>query len=207
MIQRITSLQPLRLANGPVRPKSALWRRPQCPGIGTHSRAFPNFPWQFTLENCQSATGVTAIINRQALRIATYSLETLCYGTLQTATEKLFSVVQKLWTTRLPCGSLRKTVDEIPNGTNEALGACIENGAASGRAVKRREINRASASEGAVSQQRCFCSGFSPFRRKFLRASLDIINVSRLGVRVSTEQMPRLAILLVLRPSRLREER
>ena len=78
VIQRITSLQPLRLANGPVRPKSALWRRPQCPGIGTHSRAFPNFPWQFTLENCQSATGVTAIINRQALRIATYSLNPLC---------------------------------------------------------------------------------------------------------------------------------
>lgn len=113
MIQRITSLQPLRLANGPVRPKSALWRRPQCPGIGTHSRAFPNFPWQFTLENCQSATGVTAIINRQALRIATYSLETLCSRMLRPATEKQFSVVQKLWTTRLPCGNLRKTVDEI----------------------------------------------------------------------------------------------
>ena len=27
---------------------------------GSHSRAFPNFPWQFTLENCQSATSVTA---------------------------------------------------------------------------------------------------------------------------------------------------
>jgi len=29
------------------------------------------------------------------------------------ATEKLFSVVQKLWTMRLPCGRLRKTVEEI----------------------------------------------------------------------------------------------
>ncbi|MGA7217536.1 MAG: hypothetical protein WBX38_04445 [Candidatus Sulfotelmatobacter sp.] len=27
---------------------------------GTRSRAFPNFPRQFTLENCQSATSVTA---------------------------------------------------------------------------------------------------------------------------------------------------
>jgi len=113
VIQRITSLQPLRLTNGPVRPESALWRRPQCPGIGTHSRAFPNFPWQFTLENCQSATGVTAIINRQALRIATYSLNPLCSRMSRLATEKHFSVVQKLWTMRLPCGRLRKTVDEI----------------------------------------------------------------------------------------------
>jgi hypothetical protein len=42
---------------------------------GTHSRAFPIFPWQFTLENCQSATGVTAIISWQAPRFALLDYE------------------------------------------------------------------------------------------------------------------------------------
>ncbi len=81
---------------------------------GTHSRAFPNFPWQFTLENCQSATGVTAIISWQALRFATYSVNPLWYGMFRAATEKHFPLVQKLWTTILPCGKLRKTKNETP---------------------------------------------------------------------------------------------
>ena len=80
---------------------------------GTRSRAFPNFPWQFTLENCQSATGVTAIIHWQDLRIATYSLNPLWSGMLRAATEKHFPLVRNLWTTRFPCGKLRKTVEEI----------------------------------------------------------------------------------------------
>ena len=80
---------------------------------GTRSRAFPNFPWQFTLENCQSATGVTAIIHWQDLRIATYSLNPLCYGMLRRATEKHFPLVRNLWTARFPCGKLRKSAEEI----------------------------------------------------------------------------------------------
>jgi len=84
------------------------------PGQPARARArFPNFPWQFTLENCQSATGVTAIIHWQALRIATYSLNPLWYGMLRVATEKHFLLVQKLWTIVLPCGSLRKTKSEF----------------------------------------------------------------------------------------------
>jgi hypothetical protein len=79
---------------------------------GTHSRAFPNSRWQFTLENCQSATGVTAIISWQVLRLTTYSLHPLCYGMFEAATEKQFPLVQKLWTTKLPCGGLRKTAEE-----------------------------------------------------------------------------------------------
>jgi hypothetical protein len=84
---------------------------------GTHSRAFPNSRWQFTLENCQSATGVTAIISWQALRLTTYSLHPLCSGMFEAATEKQFPLVQKLWTTKLPCGGLRKTAEESQEGT------------------------------------------------------------------------------------------
>ena len=84
------------------------------PGQPARVRArFPNFPWQFTLENCQSATGVTAIIHWQALRIATYSLNPLCSGMLRRATEKHFPLVRNLWTTRFPCGKLRKSAEEM----------------------------------------------------------------------------------------------
>ena len=63
---------------------------------GTHSRAFPNFPWQFTLENCQSATGVTANHRSTNLKALTYSLHPLCGKMLRAATLKRFSLVQKL---------------------------------------------------------------------------------------------------------------
>jgi len=82
------------------------------PGQPVRAHALPNFPWQFTLENCQSATGVTAIIVRQALRIATYSLNPLWGRMLRPATRKHFALVQKLWTVKLPCGRLRKTKHE-----------------------------------------------------------------------------------------------
>jgi hypothetical protein len=44
---------------------------------------------------------------------ATFSLNPLSSGKLRAATEKHYPLVQKLWRVRLPCGSLRKTVDEI----------------------------------------------------------------------------------------------
>ena len=53
------------------------------------------------------------IIHWQDLRIATYSLDPLCSGMWQPATEKHFPLVQKLCTVRLPCGSLRKTAEEM----------------------------------------------------------------------------------------------
>ena len=39
-------------AGGPIRYKSGKWRRPQCPGNRRRLRV-SEFPWQFTLENCQ----------------------------------------------------------------------------------------------------------------------------------------------------------
>lgn len=110
MIPKIAALQTL------------LWPAAQpAPGAGckggrnarvtaTRSRALFDFPpRQFTLENCQSATGVTAIIVRQAVRIATYSLHPLSGRMLRPAIKKHFPLVQKLWTMRLPCGRLRKS--------------------------------------------------------------------------------------------------
>jgi hypothetical protein len=76
--------------------------------VRAHAR-FPIFPRQFTLENCQSATGFTAFIIRQAARITTYSLNPLWSRMLRPATEKHFALVNKLWTMRLACGSLRKS--------------------------------------------------------------------------------------------------
>jgi hypothetical protein len=67
-----------------------------------------NFPQQFTLENRRSAAGLAANIVRQALEGLTYSVTPLCGTTMRVATEKHFTLVQKLWTIRLHCGSLRK---------------------------------------------------------------------------------------------------
>jgi len=52
------------MATGPTRSKSGGGGR-NARATGTRSRAFPNVPWQLTLENCQFATGVTAIIIQQ----------------------------------------------------------------------------------------------------------------------------------------------
>jgi hypothetical protein len=67
MIRRTIALQPLR------RPAAQLTQRASCRGgrnaraTGTRSRALPIFPRQFTLENCQSATG-SANIHHSASR-------------------------------------------------------------------------------------------------------------------------------------------
>ncbi len=82
------------------------------PGQPVRALALPIFPWQFTLENCQSAAGYTVIVVRQAVRITTYSLNPLSGRMLRPATEKHFVLVQKLWTMRLPCGCLRKSAEE-----------------------------------------------------------------------------------------------
>jgi hypothetical protein len=61
VIRRTIALQPLR------RPAAQLAQRASCRGgrnaraTGTRSRALPIFPRQFTLENCQSATGFANI--------------------------------------------------------------------------------------------------------------------------------------------------
>jgi hypothetical protein len=82
------------------------------PGQPACAYALPIFPRQFTLENCQSATGVTAIIHWQALRIATYSLNPLSGRMFRPAIEKRLSLVKKLWTIGLPCGRLRKSANK-----------------------------------------------------------------------------------------------
>lgn len=75
---------------------------------GSHSRAFPNFPWQFTLENCQLPPASPQIIVRQALRDPTFSMNPLSPRMLRAATAISSPLVQKLWRMCLPCGRLRK---------------------------------------------------------------------------------------------------
>jgi hypothetical protein len=94
---------------------------------GSHSRAFPNFPWQFTLENCQLPPASPQIIVRQALRDPTFSMNPLSTRMLRAATAICCPLVQKLWSMCLPCGRLRKCADQtlsiIPASSNARLGS------------------------------------------------------------------------------------
>ena len=82
------------------------------PGQPLRTRARFVCPLAIHPRELPAATGVTAIIVRQALRVPTFSLNPLCARRLHIATEKHSPVVQKLWTRALPCGSLRKNKNE-----------------------------------------------------------------------------------------------
>jgi hypothetical protein len=112
MILRITPLQPHVVASSPTRSKSRKWRRPQCPGNRYALARVSYVPWQFTLENCQLPPASPQSSFGKSLRFATFSLNPLCGRMSRPATEKQFPLVQKLWTGRLPCGSLRKSPHE-----------------------------------------------------------------------------------------------
>ena len=88
-------------------------------GEGRNARAnqhalarISDFPWQFTLENCQLPPASPQSIVWQALRIPTFSVKPLWRTRFSGATEKLSAIVQNLWTMRLACGMLRKTAGE-----------------------------------------------------------------------------------------------
>jgi len=78
------------------------------PGQPARAHAHFRFPLAIHPRESPAATSVTAIIVRQALRVPTFSLNPLWARTLHAATENLCRRVNKLWTMRLPCGSLRK---------------------------------------------------------------------------------------------------
>jgi hypothetical protein len=108
MIRRTTALQPSR------RPAAQLAQRASCRGgrnaraTGTRSRA-SNFPPAIHPRELPVCRQPTAFIIWQAVRVTTYSLNPLSGRLLRTATEKHFTLVNKLWTMRLACGSLRKS--------------------------------------------------------------------------------------------------
>jgi hypothetical protein len=76
---------------------------------GTRSRAFPISPGN-------SPSRIASCHRRHrnhhpaSFENSTFSLNPLWAGLLRPATEKHFALVQKLWTLRLPCGCLRKTL-------------------------------------------------------------------------------------------------
>jgi hypothetical protein len=47
------------------------------------------------------------------LRGLTFSLQTLCSRSLRSATEIAFGCVQKLWTMKIRCGKLRKSLPKL----------------------------------------------------------------------------------------------
>jgi hypothetical protein len=62
VILRIIPLQPLRRPAAQPAQRAGSGGGRNARATGTHSRTFPNVLWQFTLENYQSATSVTANI-------------------------------------------------------------------------------------------------------------------------------------------------
>ena len=73
----------------------------------SRSRAFPECPQRFTLENRRLPLALPQSFSR--LRSLTFSLNPLSGRLLRAAIQKLYCLVQKLWTMRLPCGSMRET--------------------------------------------------------------------------------------------------
>ena len=81
------------------------------PGQPARARAHFRFPPAIHPRELPAATSVTAIIVRQALRVPTFSLHSLCVRMLQPATEKHYARVNNLWRISLPCGRLRKSAE------------------------------------------------------------------------------------------------
>ena len=83
------------------------------PGQPVCARARFQFPPAIHPRELPAATGVTANHHPVSFENSTFSLHPLSAKILRPATGKTFPLVQKLWTIRLPCGSLRKTGREL----------------------------------------------------------------------------------------------
>jgi hypothetical protein len=103
------ALQPVRWL--PAQPVQGAGEEAAMPGQPAPFQVFPDVPWQFTLENCQFATGVTASSCNKFESSHVFA-DPLWGRMLRTATKKHFNLVQKLWTKIVPCGSLRKSKNE-----------------------------------------------------------------------------------------------
>jgi len=112
-VRRIAVHATFAAASGPTRSKNRKWRRPQCPGNRYALARVFQFPLAIHLENCQSATSVTANHRSTDLKAPTFSLNPLCGKMLWSATLNRFTLVQKLWRMTVACGRLRKTVEKI----------------------------------------------------------------------------------------------
>ena len=113
MILRIASLQPLRWPAAQPAQRAGRGGGRNARATGPRSRAFPISPGNSPSRIASLPPASPQIIVRQALRVTTFSLNPLWGRMLRAATEKHFPLVRKLWTTRLPCGKLRKSAEEI----------------------------------------------------------------------------------------------
>jgi hypothetical protein len=113
VIRRITSLQSLRQPAAQSAQERTV-EEAAMPGQPARTRArFRISPGNSPSRIASLPPASPQIIHWQALRIATYSLNPLCPRMLRRATEKHFPLVRNLWTTRLPCGKLRKSAEEF----------------------------------------------------------------------------------------------
>jgi hypothetical protein len=85
-------------------------RRPQCPGNQSRSARFWKFPPAIHSRELPVTADSAAIT--WPVRNSHVSLITLSVRLLQPATQKALAIVQKLWTSRLPCGSHWKSKTE-----------------------------------------------------------------------------------------------
>lgn len=82
----------------------------------TRLRAFPECPPAIHPRESPAAAGSAAII-RQAQENSTFLLNPLCARLLRLATGNSPTLVQKLWTMRIPCGKPRKSQNKpAPHG-------------------------------------------------------------------------------------------
>ena len=94
----------------------------------SHSRAISIVPWQFTLENCQLPPASPQSSLGKTVKGLTYSLNPLWGTMLLAATEKHFTLVQKLWRMRLPCGRLRKKARKTNRGAYKQFQSATQPG-------------------------------------------------------------------------------
>ncbi len=100
------------LASGPSRSKSKKLRRPQCPGNHSRARARFRFSPSDSPSRIASCHRRRRIVIQRVRKLLTYALKPLSGRPPRAATENYFALVQKLWTTTLPCGKLRKSAKQ-----------------------------------------------------------------------------------------------
>jgi hypothetical protein len=111
-IRRTSALQPLRRPAAQPAPRADCRGGRNARATGLRSRAFPISPGNSPsrIAGCHRRHRKSSF--GKLLRIATFSLNPLSGRTLRSATKKLCTIVQKLWTIVLPCGKLRKTAQD-----------------------------------------------------------------------------------------------
>ena len=140
-----------------------------------HAR-FRSFPRQFTLENCQSATGSAAIIQLASFRNATFSLNPLSASMLRPAIENITRLCRNCGRVRLRCGSRGKPWMKSRQRNHNRRDFVLKGRGFKPRRKARKKSTAASAAERIVIPRMTF--PLVRLWREFFRARLDAIDVA-----------------------------